>query len=136
MKKQPIQRGFVALMSVIIISAILLVTIYLLSASSFLNRFDSLDFENKRVSLGLAEACVNAAVLEYAQGVQTAQQVTVEAGKTCRICSINLATGVILTRAVYNHAYTNITATVNSTYALTNWSESQTYVGPPACPLP
>src|ERR1043166_3984600 len=61
------QKGFVALMSVIIISAILLTLIFTLNLSSFFARYDALGGDNKRVSLGLAEACVEAAKLKIAQ---------------------------------------------------------------------
>lgn len=131
-------RGFIALMSVVIIGAILLVFVYLLSASSFLARFDALDGEDKRVSLGLAEACVNAAVLQIAQSNAAAGQVTVDASdpkKTCRICSVDPISGAIFARAVYNGAYTNLAVTVDNAYNVTAWSEQATYSGP-SCTVP
>lgn len=137
------ERGFVALMSVIIISAILLVLIFTLGASSFFSRFDSLDAENKQESLGLAEACVNAAMLDIAQGdnfISEQPAVVVDSSnskKTCRICEATSG-GVILTRAVYNSSYTNLSLTISTTpgsFAVTNWSEQPTYSGP-TCTVP
>ena len=133
-------RGFVALMSVIIISAILLILMFTLGTSSFFSRFDALDAENKRVSLGLAEACVNAAILKLAQDDLTVGQVIVDASdpqKTCRICTLS-AGGALVTRAVYNSAYTNLDVTVDpnaGTYPITNWKETGV-TSVPSCTLP
>jgi hypothetical protein len=140
MNQHSSERGFVALMSVIIISVILLVFVYFLSAASLLERFDALDGESKRVSLALAEACVNAATLKIAQADYTAAQVVVDSSdpqKTCRICQLN-SSGQMVVRAVYNHAYTNLAVTVNvgqASYPITAWAESAVYSGP-ACTLP
>src|SRR3990167_911045 len=57
------ERGFVALISTLIISAILLGLVFTAGAASFYARFDSLGIENKRVSLGLAESCIEIALL-------------------------------------------------------------------------
>jgi len=142
MKLENQNRGFVALMSVIIISAILLIYVYLLSASSLLERFDALDGENKRESLALAEACVNAGILKMAQSDYSAQTVTVDASdpkKVCEVCSLD-PSGSVLTRARYNSSYTNLVVTVDTsqgTYPVTAWQETPLYTGAPgSCPLP
>ena len=133
-------RGFVALMSVIIISAVLMTMVYLLSASSFLERFDALDGEYKRESLALAEACVNAGILKIAQSDYSAAQIVIDSTdpkKTCRVCQLS-SSGDILTRAVYNGAYTNLSVSVDPTqgnYPVTAWVENATYTGP-SCTLP
>jgi hypothetical protein len=132
-------RAFVALMSVVIISAILLMYVFVLSSSSFFARFDSLDRENKRISLSRAESCVNAALLKIAQDAAyapTAPETVTVSGGTCTICQGTNSTNV-LTRAVHNGAYTNIRATVavvSGTYTITSWSEDA--VGDAACTLP
>src|SRR4051812_21214163 len=118
------ERGFVALISVIIVSAILLVLLFTLGAASFLSRFSVLDSENKRISLALAEACANTAMIRISQNSQYGISPALPAGgdcvgvgggvcppsvsptsKTCRICRTS---PTILTRAVYNGAYTNL----------------------------
>jgi hypothetical protein len=134
------ERGFIALISVIIIAAILLVLIFTLEISTFFQRFDALDAENKRVSLGLAEACVSAATLKFAQGNLTAGTVVVDSSdplKVCKICRIT-AGGTILTRSVYKNAYTNLSVTINTAvgnYSVTSWRELPSYNGP-VCTLP
>ena len=130
-------RGFVALMSVIIVSAILTTIIFTLGASTFFARFDVLDIENKRESLFLAEACVNAAMLKIARDVSyepfaSGEQMTVEGLKTCKICPgtnnpSRQSTETIYARALYNGAYTNIEATIQTaqgTFAITGWHEN------------
>jgi hypothetical protein len=133
-------------MSVIIISAILLMYVFVLSSSSFFARFDALDRENKRISLSRAESCVNAALLKIAQNAAYApsasgDQVTVSGG-TCKICAgtnspSGQASEPVITRAVHNGAYTNIRATVsiaNGTFTVTDWQEVTN--GDSACTLP
>jgi hypothetical protein len=55
-------KGFTALISAIIISVILLGLAVALGGSTFFARFNSLNREYKRISLGLAEACVHEAL--------------------------------------------------------------------------
>ena len=134
-------RGFVALMSVTIISAVLLVFVFGLGAVSFFARFDALDSEHKRISLSLAESCVSAALLKIAQDpaytpAPAGDQITIQTGKTCKICP-GTTNSIIVTRAVHNSAYSNIRASVavsNGTYTITSWREEAQ--GPSACTLP
>jgi hypothetical protein len=60
------ERGFIALMSVIIISAILLVLMIGVSTASFWARFDSLGNEERQIARGLAQSCINVALLALA----------------------------------------------------------------------
>ena len=150
MKTHAHERGFVALMSVIIISAILLVLVFTLGVSSFLNRFDVLDTENKRVSVALAEACVNTAMIKIAQNPQYGISPALPAGgecvgvgggvcpsgpRTCKICSTSPD---IVVRAVHNNAYTNLEVEgliVGNNFSVSRWEE----VGPNpvgSCTLP
>jgi hypothetical protein len=61
------KNGFIALMSVLIIGLTLLGITFSSSTDGFFSRFSTLDSENKRISLGLAESCVNTALLKIAQ---------------------------------------------------------------------
>lgn len=58
------QRGFIALMSAVIISIILLLIATNLSLTSFYGRSNILDFELKERSYALAEACADTAILK------------------------------------------------------------------------
>jgi hypothetical protein len=147
--RQSGERGFVALMSVIIMSVILLVMVYTLETSSFFARFDALDGENKQVSYELAEGCVNSAMIKVAQNssyVPAAGGDCLSVGgsctgtdpqKVCKICSVGTSAGVttVTTRALYNGAFTNLKVSFNATsYAITGWSETQT--GVTTCTVP
>ena len=138
------QDGFIALTSVIIISAILLILVAVVSTAGFFTRFNVLDYENKTISSALAEACVETALVNLAADptnypasipVPAGKQITVDSTKTCRICSVSATT--IKTRAAYNKAYTNLTVVGNldaSNFNVTSWDENLT--GPAGCNLP
>jgi hypothetical protein len=142
--------GFVALVSVVVVSAVLLVVMFTLSTSSFFNRFDALDSENKSISLGLAEACMSAAMLKVAQDPAYAPAIdgdcvsvggtcySADPQKVCAICSIVIGNPeVVVTRAVYNGAYTTLRAYFDTTpdsFVVTKWEELSG--GFPSCTVP
>ena len=81
--------GYIALMSVIIISLMLLALVAVLSTSGYFSRFNVLAAEYKRISLGLAESCVNVALLEIAKDPTYAGNETIPVGvNECNIKSI------------------------------------------------
>ena len=140
------------MLSVIVISAILLTLIFTLNLSSFFARFDALSGENKRVSLGLAEACIEAAKLKAAQNASYAPAPggdcvsvsdtcgAVGATKTCRTCNVTHIGNsyTFMTRAAVGGSYTNLTVTgtiATSTFSVTGWSENTQYLGP-ICAIP
>jgi len=158
MKPHTNERGFVALMSVIIISAILLVLVFTLGISSFLNRFDVLDTENKHISVALAEACASTAMLKLAQNpsygttpplpaagecVSVGDPCPAPSGsktsKTCKVCSVVNSGGqsTINVRAMYNHTYSNVEAVVTlsgNNFMINSWKELPT--GGAGCTVP
>ena len=69
-KKYGNDSGFVALISVVLISAIVVVMLFTANVSSFYSRFDILDSEYKYISLKLASSCANVALLSLAQNYQ------------------------------------------------------------------
>ena len=140
------QKGFIALISVIVIAAILAAITFVLSTSGFFLRFNVFDTESKKISLDVAEACVQTAMLELIQGAVPVLPQTVPVGtNSCKICyisstnpSVNPKT--IQTRAVSNDSYSNITVVLTqnpSSFTVNSWDEVSTYAGPgPACPIP
>jgi hypothetical protein len=143
------QRGFVALISVLIIGAILLLLVFTLGVSSFLGRIDALTYENKEVSRALAEACVNRAFAELAgdSGYEPPSggqciEIGGECGEAdpqlvCKICKTSFSGGeyTVRARALYNNSYTNILAEADSDFEITDWVEEGLYGGA-TCPLP
>ena len=61
------QGGFIALTATLILIAVLMMLMVANSTSSFFSRFDVLGSQNKRVSLGLSEACSNVALLKLSE---------------------------------------------------------------------
>lgn len=65
--KQIRPKGFIALISAIIISAVLIALVFSASTSGMYARFNALGSEYKRASLALADSCSNIALLRLAQ---------------------------------------------------------------------
>lgn len=118
------KRGFIALMSVIILSAVLLGMAATASMAGFFARFSALDREYKKSALGLADSCANVALLNLAQNYAYAPAlpaiVQLDTG-TCTIQSINTLgapsassrTVLIATSAKYQETFS--TVEVNAT---------------------
>jgi hypothetical protein len=121
------QAGFIALVSAIVISALLVLITISLSYSGFFVRANVLDTEFKKESLGFAEACVDVARIKIANtnGLQinppgSALPVDLNDnpadGNECTIVSINgTAPYTIKAQTEYKHSFTNILATVSRT---------------------
>jgi len=60
------QRGFIALISAVIISAVLLALMTTAGLAGFWARFDALGSEEKAIARGLADSCINVALLALA----------------------------------------------------------------------
>ncbi len=113
--------GYIALISAIIISLVLMMITFSLSIAGFFQRFDLLDAESKEQSLALARACVDDALLDILNNsnyIATNENVTVDT-KKCSIISVEYNAPMVgqitlKTQAVINKAYTNLKAIINS----------------------
>lgn len=118
--------GFIALMSAIIISVILLLIVVNLSFSSFYSRSNILDSELKERSSALAEACVDTALLKLANNPLYFPPVGGESvevdGETCIIESVSGGT-IINIRADYKNYITKLEVEVDSDIAVIRWEE-------------
>ena len=121
-KKIKSNSGFVALMSGIIISVILLLVVTNLSFTSFYSRSDILDSELKERSSSLAEACVDVALINLAQSKPMPPNPIPVGSDSCNI--ISAVSPVIKTQASFNNAYTNLTITIDSNYNILSWEET------------
>lgn len=136
------QQGFVALMSVIIISAVLLVMMVSAAGIAFRGRFSVLDYENKKIGVGLAEACAQVAMLKIAQNSQYGggEDVVVEGDKKCRICSVAGNNPYIISaRAAYRGTHTNLEVRAfpnGNNFNIDSWQEKANVENPDACPAP
>lgn len=104
-------RGFIALISIIIISAILMLVAVTLSFTGFYGRYNALDSEFKERSLALAEACAEEAILKIVMDAGYFGSETVEVeDEQCTIGAITVLGNIKTFRAeaVFGEAYTNL----------------------------
>lgn len=113
-------KGFIALTSSIIISALILIIAFTLSLSTFFGRFNVLNAGFKEISYGLAEACADTALLKLAQNSSYGGNETINVdADTCLILPIESLTGqkIVKTKADFRGAVTNIKITASSSPA-------------------
>ena len=118
MKLTTKNRGFIALITVIIISVVLLGLVSVSNTAGYFNRFDELDTEYKRIAFALAESCANTALLDLAQNYAyaPAQSIEVPLGSdSCTILFITTTsnspysrTVLITTWAAYQGAFSTV----------------------------
>jgi len=132
--------GYIALVSVIIISALLLIIATSAGFTGFFGRFSILDSEYKERSLALAEACGDAALLKLSSDPGYAppgggEQVPVAGSDVCTILSVTngplAGQQTIETQALFpsfsgkqSHSYIEIVIT-SSNLAVVCWAERQ-----------
>jgi len=119
--------GFVALISVIIISAILLLVATNLSFTGFYGRFNILDSEYKEKSLALAEACADEAILNITvDTTYTGDETILLPPSECRIGTVTTS-GLnknFTASAVFQNSYTNLRISFDTdSYLVTLWEE-------------
>ena len=106
-------RGFVALITSVIISAVLLMVAINWSLTGFYARSNLLDFELKEMSYHLAEACVDTAILKIINNPNynpANESVDINEYK----CVIESITGnIIKTKADYRNYITNLEVEIN-----------------------
>lgn len=114
MKTQYYKNGYIALISVILISVSLLILVVAVSFEGFFSRFTVLESEQKEMSAYLAESCVNTAVLKITQDVEYDGDETIAVGdSSCEIVAVTdgspFATDrLIQAQGIYKDAYTNL----------------------------
>lgn len=122
-------QGFVAVISVLLITTALLVSALSLSYVGYVGRMVLLDSQSKEQSLTLAEGCVSYAIAELARNHAYAgpTQVTLDSSaNACQVASV-AASGddrTITTTASVNGAVTRMEAVFHiPTLAVTSWNE-------------
>ena len=143
-RKTNMQSGFIALITSIIISAVLLDFAVAIGESSFHSRINSLNNEFKKVSESLAEGCVNAALLKISQNYNYSPAPNGDivfiandqngTGEFCTIKSVTYSgenvtthtkTATVDVSANYSNAFSNIEVTANvssNNVTITNYS--------------
>lgn len=130
-QKKQSKKGYVALISAIIISVLLILIGATLNLSLFFSRFNTLNSEYKKQSLALAEACLDMARLKLAENFSyngNNEEITIDGGK-CFIVSVSQpAPYTIKTRGIYpialpQKSYSNIQAVVDYDLDIVSWEE-------------
>lgn len=118
LRKSNSNGGFVALMTAIILIAILLIVTITLNQTSFFTRGILLDSEYKERSSALAEACVDVARLKLANNIlyKPINEIVPIGDRECVIRSITdhptAGQKIIETRATSSESVTNLKVTV------------------------
>ena len=120
-------RGFIAITTTIILSVILLLVATSLSFSGFFTRYNILDSELKKVSVALAEGCIDQALLKLATNSSFSFPETVNINEnSCQIISVTSGAypKTIKTKADYKNYVTNLEVVVGSdALNITRWEE-------------
>lgn len=121
------QRGYIALMSAFIISAVIILLVLTFGQVSFLNRANISSTQFKEKSRALASACVNTALLKLVDNSSYAGGETISvASDTCDIVSVvSSSTGrIISAQGEFQKSFTNFMVTVDSDVVdIISWEE-------------
>ncbi len=118
-------KGYIALVSVLIISLVLLTLAVSVSMTGFYARSNILNSEIKEQSMALAESCVSKAVADVAIGNPSTGVVSFGTNPytgdayECTIVSItpdspNTGETTIETQGIFNDSYSNLVVTIDS----------------------
>ena len=130
--------GFIALISAVIISAVLLAVTLSLNMGSFFTRFNILDSQFKKESKILAQSCLDIAILKQKQNSSYAGGETMKQSiGSCAICPIVKSGGTLLfvARAKVENSFTNLKLSADQNDLSTvSFEEIPVYAGSD-CPL-
>lgn len=124
--------GFIALISSVIISVVLLLTITTLSFNGYYNRFNVFESEMKERSQALAKACINIALLRIVSGEKYTGNTAISISDTesCRVGEITHQSGMysFKTSAEHYNSQTNYKVTVNDAdFSIKSLEETATF---------
>lgn len=121
------QQGYVALVTALLVSAVLMVLVFTIGLSPFMNRNGIASSQWKQKSFTLAEGCVRVALVKLVQNAAYAGGETLSvASDTCQIVSVTASSSqkVISTSAQFNDAETSLKVIFDPvTGALSGWEE-------------
>lgn len=125
-------KGYVAITTAIILSLLVLVVALTLANSTFIARYNNVDFNSKKTSYFLARTCLNKALLKLSQNPNYSgnETVIIGGGYQCSIVSVETSGSnkIIKSRAQLGNAATNLRLTVNgSTLSTVSLEEVVTF---------
>lgn len=122
--------GYIALISVIIISVLLMLIVVGTSQIGFNNRFNILDSEFKEQSVALAEACIDTARLRLSvdetYSADTPEIILIESGECQIVCVDDIWPKTIAVQANPHDIYTNLLVVIEDADQLeapNSWTE-------------
>ena len=121
------ESGFIAIISVVIIVALLMAISFALSTSGFFARANVSDSEAKEHSVALAEACVeNARIKLAADPAYAGGETMTIGGDQCTITSVTGgASRIIRTTATFQSTVTTLRVAVSATtLQVLSWEEN------------
>ena len=126
------KRGFVALISVIMVSAVLMLIAVTLSTSNFFERYDILGSELKEKSSANAEACADYGLLVLAnnESVLGTTTINISSSETCLLGPIPTSGNprIFYVQSVSGNYFTTYKISVDpSTISVVSWEEIATY---------
>ena len=124
--KTKTKSGFIALISAIIISIILLLVVTNLSLTGFFSRSNVLDRELKKRSEALAEACADTAIFKLTNDstYNPSNEIVSVDTDDCTIMSVSSTTPrTINVRADYKNYVTNLEIEVDTDLSVQKWEE-------------
>ena len=125
------KNGFIALGAVLIVTAFVLVLGTAVALTAFLGRAVISGSYYKEISRGLAQSCVQKAMLELATDPLYSgnEIIEVRAGESCEIISVTASSTdrVIRARAVFQDSYSSIQAVVDSALRIRSWEEPKSF---------
>jgi len=126
------QDGFIALISAIVISAMLVIVVMSVGFTQFFSRLNVVDAESKERSSALAEACVDKAMYNFAQDTSynvafgSPQTLTVSGTDQCKVMMVQDTSPnlVIKTQWTVNKAVTDLMVVADdSALTVNSWDE-------------
>jgi Tfp pilus assembly protein PilV len=119
--------GYIALISAVTISAILLAITAALGYTAFFARYNMLDSEYKEMGSALAEACAETALLKLANdSTYTGNEVVTVSSSPCTIRPVSVSGGqvTIEVQSIIQNTYTNLEVVAASgTLGIISWQE-------------
>lgn len=110
------RAGYLAIISSVIVTAIVMTIALVFSSSNFFGRFDTQNIEFKSLSRAAAEACLEYAKLKLAEGAYGGNETVAVGNYTCQILAIetNGSQKIIKTKSEIQKGNTNLKLTVDS----------------------
>ncbi|MDI6734319.1 MAG: hypothetical protein QMD50_02390 [Patescibacteria group bacterium] len=111
------QKGFIAIITSVIVTAIVTVIALTLSGSNFIGRFNAANFETKDLSREIAKGCLEFARLKLASGAYAGNETTTISSYACHIFPIETTATATLIKAnaVIDNKESDLMLTVNKT---------------------